>query len=126
MISRQDHEKTGCNRHHALSLLLANDLNLVGFIFSGTDEAIRPDDFLTWVAEGQEMDGSDEVLIALALEIWWDKQVASLHQAYRYLSKTRFDGFLMAVELLFAAGGCGCQFCRQRLSAPSPDWEPFL
>lgn len=126
MVCRQDYETTGCNRHHAISLLLANDPNLLGFIFSGTRQAIRPEVFTDWVAAGQEMDGQDELLIALALEIWWDRQVASIHEAYRYLSKIRFDGLLMAMELLFAAGGCGCQKCRQRLTARSPEWESFL
>lgn len=125
MVCRQDFEKTGCNRHHAISLLLANDPNLLGFIFGGNREreAIRPDVFTAWVAEGQEMDGQIELLIALALEIWWDKQVASIHEAYRYLSQIRFNGLLMAIEFLFTTGGCGCQRCRQRLTDRSPDWE---
>lgn len=125
MVFRQDHETTGCNRRHALSILLANDPNLLGFIFNDTERAIAPADFATWVAEGQEMDGQVELLISLALEIWWDRQIAPLHEAYRYLGKIRFEGLLMAMEFLYAAGGCGCQNCRQRITVRSPDWDRF-
>jgi hypothetical protein len=125
VVFRQDYEKTGCNRYHAISLLLANEPNLIGFIFGDTGRAIHPDDFAAWLAEGQEMDGQIELLIALALEIWWDKQVGSIHEAYRCLCKISFDGLLMAMEFLFAAGGCACRNCRQRLFAKAPDWPVF-
>jgi len=125
VFCRQDHEKTGCNRHHAISLLLANDPNLLGFIFGDTPHGIRPEVFTDWVAEGLEMDGQTELLIALALEIWWDRQVASIHEACRFLSKIRFDGLLMAMEFLFAAGGCGCPICRHRLTDRPAAWIPI-
>ncbi len=122
MLIGQDYEKTGCNRHHAISLLLANDPNLLAFIFGDSPRGIRCEVFTEWLAGGLEMDGQIELLIALALEIWWDKQTASIHEAYRYLSKIHFDGLLMATEFLFAAGGCGCPNCRQRLAGKSPEW----
>lgn len=125
MIFRQDYEKTGCNRHHAISLLMANDPNLLGFMFGGRQRAIHPEDFATIVADGLEMDGEDQLLIALALEIWWDRRVASIHEACRYLSRVRFDGLLMAMEFLSSAGGCGCPNCCQRLAYRTPNWMPI-
>lgn len=125
MVLSQDFEKTGCNRHHAISLLLANDPNLLSFIFSGTPRAIRPDVFTDWLDQGLEMDHQIARLIALALEIWWDRQTVPLHETYRYLGKIHFDSLLMAMEFLFAAGGCGCQTCRQRITDRPADWTPF-
>jgi hypothetical protein len=119
-------ETTVCNRHHAISLLLANDPNLLVFIFAGTPQAIRPEAFTDWLAAGQEMDGQTELLIALALEIWWDRSVASIHEAYRYLSRIRFDGLLMAIEFMAAAGGCGCPNCCHRLTDLPPMWDSNL
>ena len=125
MILRQDYEKTGCNRRHALSLLMGNDPKLLNFIFGELGLAICPDDFAVIVAEGLDMDDEDQLLVQLALEIWWDRRVASIHEALRYLGKIRFDGLLMAMEFLSTAGGCACPNCCQRLPYRTPNWTPI-
>ena len=122
MFRAQDPEKSGCNRYHAISLLLANDPNLLAFIFGDSGSAILPDVFTGWIAEGLEMDSQTERLIAFALAIWWEWSGPGLYEACRYLGGIRFHSFLIALAFLATTGGCGCQNCRQRIGDSDAQW----
>jgi hypothetical protein len=126
LTRQQGREKTTCNRHHAVSLLFANDPQLLHFFFSTDRLALRwGDDHATSKMAEDELDTGESLLVHLALDFWVEKGHGRIHDAYRYLSANRFQGLMLAMELLFAAGGCDCQNCRQRFGPVSSAWESF-
>lgn len=107
-----------CNRHHAISLLLANDPILLNFLFLqcrrelnfGTAER-------TLRVARRHLNEQEVLLVRLALGIWLESGRVSFVDAYRGLGDTHFEGFLRALELLHSTSGCGCPACgRRRLS----------
>ena len=122
----QARETAPCNRHHAISLLFANDPGLFPLFFDADRLTLRGGDHrATRRMADDELDMQQGVLVHLALDLWLERGHTSLHHVYRCLNADRFQGFLMAVELLYAAGGCDCQSCRQRFSPLPSDWLAF-
>ena len=126
MICPQDTETTVCNRHHAISLLFANDPHLIHRFFTEDRQALRWDgiEVASQLAR-TEVGDQEAILMGLALDLWLECGNARLHDAYRHLTSDRFNGLIMAMELLFAAGGCDCQNCRQRFWMRPASWMPF-
>jgi hypothetical protein len=122
----QARETPNCHRHHAVSLLFANDPQLLHFFFTPDRLALRFGDHrATRRLADDELDVQESILVHLALDLWLEKGHGLVHQTYRYLSPQRLQGLTMALELLAAAGGCRCQNCSQRLSPELSAWVPF-
>jgi hypothetical protein len=116
-------ETATCNRHHAVSLLLANDPLLLDFVFLPNRRSLT---FGTPVkalrVARRVLDEQQRLQVHLALTIWFGRGRVSFVAACDVLSGVRFEAFLKALELLHAAGGCSCQTCIQReLAWPTVD-----
>ena len=104
-----------CNRHHAISLLFANDPDLLNFFFTPNRQQ------LTWGSARRTMrwavnclDSQQATLVRIALGIWLERGRCSFVEAYRGLGVSGFETFLRALELLSSTGGCSCPSCGQR------------
>ena len=114
---------TPCNRHHAVSLLFANDPHLMDFFFSEERLFSRWDHHHGAASlADSEMDVGESVLVQLALNLCLENGQIRLHEVYRHLSAVRFHCLIMALELMFAAGGCSCTNCRHRFSPVPSSW----
>ena len=126
MTFQQGTVKAVCNRHHAISILFANDPHLLHFFFTDDRQRLRwGDGDVTRRFAEAELDVQEAVLVDLALDAWLEEGQVRLHRTYRHLSPDRFNGLVMAMDLLSAAGGCECQNCRQRLWPNPSNWIAF-
>jgi hypothetical protein len=104
-----------CNRHHAVSLLLANDRLLLDFVFLPDRRSLTFGSAAkTLRAARRCLDEQQRLLVHLALAMWLEKGRISFVDAYRGLSDTRFEAFLRALELLYSTSGCSCPSCIHR------------
>jgi hypothetical protein len=121
MFSASNPEKDVCNRHHAISLLFANDPELLNFFFTPDRQQLRwVDSTLTARHARYWLDVEQEILVRFALCLWLESDHGRLREAIHGLCTVRFECLLRAMELLHAARGCDCQNCRQRFPDPDP------
>ena len=108
-------ENTVCNRHHAISLLFANDPELLDFFFTRDRKALR---FITpkmTLRYARKQLKHPKILpIHIALDLWLNTRRTSMAAILRDLTRPQFEGFVMGFELLYDRGGCNCQNCKQR------------
>ena len=124
MTLSQAGEITPCNRHHAISLLFANDPQLFHFFFTEDRLTLRWDDaHATARLADSELGIEESILVHLALDFWLERGEVRLHETYRHLGPDRFLSLIMALELMHTSGGCGCSNCRQRFRLMSSAWS---
>jgi len=88
-----------CPRFHAISLLLANDPQLLRLLFRpGTDTLCASVDEITDWTAGYST--GQKVLIQVALDIWSGEGLARLSDIISLLDPVRFEGFMLALESL--------------------------
>ena len=118
MLVSQVPEFSVCNRHHAISLLLANDPNLLNFLFLPCRRELSfATPRRTLRVARRYLDDQQVLLVRLALGMWLESGRVSFFDAYRGLGDSHFEAFLRALELLHSTSGCGCPCCgRRRLS----------
>lgn len=119
-----------CNRHHAISLLFANDPPLLNFFFTPCRRQLAWGTARSTVRHADLYLGSHEaLLVRIALGIWLERGRCSFVRAYRGLNDIAFEAFLRALELLYGTGGCSCPSCRQRevvwVNDQRPGFENF-
>lgn len=115
-------ESTPCNRHHAISLLFANDPDLLHFFFMPCRRQLGFKSARKMLYCADRYLGDQQVLLVrLGLAIWQDKGRISFLDAYRGLYSYHFEAFLRALELLYSTGGCVCPTCQQRQVAWTND-----
>lgn len=108
-------EISGCNRHHAISILFANDPQLLDFFFSSCRQRLsfRTAARTLRIAR-RYLDRQQVLLVQIALAIWEEKGRISFVNAYKGLNDQSFETFLQALSLLHRAEGCQCPDCFQR------------
>ncbi|MCX6127490.1 MAG: hypothetical protein NTX25_00310 [Proteobacteria bacterium] len=87
------------SRHRAISLLLANDLQLLEFLFS-SDRPILNSAPKKLLDDAEGFSWGRQLLVRLALDIWSDAGGARLADVVWALDDVRFEGFLLALESL--------------------------
>ncbi len=106
-----------CHRHHAVSLLFANDPLLLDFLFLPDRRSLTFGTAAkTLMAARRSLEEQQRLQVRLALEIWLERGKVSFIEACKGLSEVRFEAFLRALEVVFWTGGCACASCRQRYS----------
>lgn len=88
-----------CERHRAISLLLANDPKLLDFILAPcrTRLTAPPEDLLV---EAGCFSSGEQILVKAALDIWDDCGEVKLTDIIFRLDRLRLEAFLLAVESL--------------------------
>ena len=115
MEQSQDPVFPECNRHHAISILLANDPDLLNFLFSWCRRELAFGTAArTLRVAGRYFDRHQILLVRIALAIWEEKGRVSFVDAYKGLNDSRFETFLRALERLYGTEGCQCADCIQR------------
>jgi hypothetical protein len=103
-----------CNRHHAISLLLANDPDLLDFLFTSDRSQLCWETPHDAAFSASMMQREQSLLVRIALDIWNETGFSRLPEVYQELSEHRFEGFLLAMEALGSSRGCHCLSCIHR------------
>jgi hypothetical protein len=99
MLDNQQASAPICPRWQAISLILANDPELLSLLFRKDGQSLRaePSEVLGWVrghSSGQRL------LVQIVLDIWPDDGGARLWDIISVLDPVRFEGFMLALECL--------------------------
>lgn len=103
-----------CNRHHAISLLFANDPDLLDFLF------VSDRSQLYWASSHEAaftasmMRRERSLLVRVGLDIWNGTGFSRVPEILD-LNEHRFEAFVLAMEALWSTRGCHCLNCIQRL-----------
>jgi hypothetical protein len=88
-------------RYHAISILLANDPNLLKFLFSSPLPNLRMragSEQLLF--ESGAFSSGQKLLLKIALDIWCSEGGAQLDDIIYLLDAARFESFMLAMECL--------------------------
>lgn len=112
-----------CNRHHAISLLLGNDLSLLNFFFNSERTDLNFGSGRSLLRNGQEwFDRDQNLLLRFGLDIWEAKSRLKIMEISCHLTEWEINAVMDALALLRTTGGCKCQNCCVRLGEKAT-WE---
>jgi hypothetical protein len=96
----------GDPRHHAISLLLANDPKLLDFLFNDERSGLAlPAEELKELSG--TLSGGEQILVRTALDLWDESGGVQICDIIYRLDRIRLHGFLLAIEALrFPSQGC--------------------
>lgn len=100
-------------RHHAISLLMANDPWLLDFLFAKRGVRLRTFP-KRLIAESQHLPSQLRLLIRGGLDLWNGSGRLTLGEALAGLTDYRLEGLQMGISHLRIHDACQCQFCKQR------------
>lgn len=101
-----------CQRHHAVSLLFSNDLYLLDFLLNADRSTLRENSKTLW-EESEFLPLEEKVLVRIGLHFWTELSSLCFFEAYCCLNEHRFEGFLMANQVLRTppVKKCICEQC---------------
>ena len=102
-----------CKRHHAISLLLANDPVLLSRFFIAGKRSVDVGKAAE-LRDSFALPAAKRTLIQLALAIWTETAIVVFSEVYLQLDEVRYESFLLALEFLGGAASryrCSCRIC---------------